>query len=89
MDDFVTAWDELPLGSFDGLFQGRRYSVTRTERDGGRQGWLWAEELGGSDRISANFYRLKSGLLLKPCEMAAAKVIAFVLNIEPILPREP
>ncbi|GLQ23541.1 hypothetical protein GCM10007853_14150 [Algimonas ampicilliniresistens] len=89
MDDFVTAWDELPLGSFDGLFQGRRYGVTRTERDGGRQSWLWAEELGGSDHISANFYRLKSGPLLKPCEMPAAKVIAFVLNIEPILLREP
>ena len=81
--EVLAAWDALPLGSFDASFQGRRYGVTRTERAGGRQAWLWAEELGGTDRISANLYRLRSGARLKPCEMPAEKVMAFVLGAQP------
>lgn len=84
MKELLAAWDALPLGTFDGLFNGRRYSVTRTERAGGRQAWLWAEELGGRDFISANLYRLKSGARLKPCEMPSEKVEKFVLTVEPI-----
>jgi len=84
VEAFLSAWDALPLGNFDGIFEGRRYGVTRTEREGGRQAWLWAEDLGGTDRISGNLYRLKSGTQLKPCEMPEEKVITFVLGIEPI-----
>jgi hypothetical protein len=43
-----------------------------------------AEALDGSDYISLNLYRLKSGPLLKPCEMPDAKVIAFVLDLVPL-----
>jgi hypothetical protein len=39
---------------------------------------LVAEELGGSDYISLNWYDLASGARLKPCEMPEAKVRAFV-----------
>lgn len=81
---FLKAWDALPSGSFEGLFQSRRYGVTKTERSGGRQAWLWAEERGGPDRVSANLYRLNSGAQLKPCEMPADKVIDFVLRVEPL-----
>lgn len=84
MDAFLAAWDALPLGSFDGVYEAQRYGVTRTERAGGRQAWLWAEALGGSDRISANLYRLKSGAQLKPCEMPEEKVITFVMGVKPI-----
>jgi hypothetical protein len=84
MDAFLAAWDALPLGNFDGVYDGQRYGVTRTERAGGRQGWLWAEALGGTDRISGNLYRLKSGAQLKPCEMSDEKVMTFVLNVKPI-----
>lgn len=84
MDSFLTAWDGLPLGHFDGLYDGRRYGVIRTERAGGRQGWLWAEDFGGTDKISGNLYRLQSGTRLKPCEMTEEKVIAFVLGVQPI-----
>ena len=85
MDSFLKAWDALPSGSFDGLYQSRRYGVTKTERAGGRQGWIWAEERGGPDRISANLYRLQSGPRLKPCEMPEDKVIAFILGVKPLL----
>lgn len=89
MKAFLAAWDALPLGHFDGLYKGRRYGVTRTERAGGRQGWLWAEDLGGTDQISGNLYRLKSGTRLKPCEMAEEKVIAFVMEVQPIDTAQP
>jgi hypothetical protein len=84
VEQFLAAWDTLPIGHFNGVYDGRRYGVTRTVRANGRQGWLWAEELGGTDRISGNLYRLKSGARLKPCEMPPDKVIAFVLGVHPI-----
>ena len=86
MKSFLAAWGALPLGTFEGHYEGRRYSVTRTERQGGRQAWLWAEDLSGPDRISANLYRLASGALLKPCEMTEEKVINFVTQITLIKP---
>jgi hypothetical protein len=84
VEAFLTAWGALPVGHFNAVYKGRRYGVTRTARADGRQGWLWAEELGGADRISGNLYRLKSGARLKPCEMSADKVTAFVIGLEPI-----
>ena len=79
MDDAtLAAWDALPCGSFDAMYRGRRYGVTRTVRAGGRQGWIWAEERGGTDRISGNVYRLRAGARLKPCEMPEAKVAEFI-----------
>lgn len=83
-DDFLLAWDALPDGNFDGLYDGRRYGITKTVREGGRQGWIWAEKLGGTDRISGNLYRLKNGAQLKPCEMPEAKVVDFVTRVQPI-----
>lgn len=85
MEAFLAAWAALPLGDFDGIYDEKRYGITRTEREGGRQAWLWAQELGGTNQISANLYRLKSGPTLKPCEMPPEKVMDFVLNVEPIL----
>ncbi|WP_299850428.1 hypothetical protein [uncultured Roseovarius sp.] len=80
---FLTAFDALPLGSFTGEFNGRRYVVTRQDFSGGQSQKLVAEELGGNDYISLNLYRLASGARLKPCEMPARKVVDFVLNLRP------
>lgn len=81
-EDFLTAFDALPVGTFTGTAHGRRYVVTRQDfSDGGSQK-LVAEELGGSDYISLNLYRLASGARLKPCEMPKQKVVDFVLNLE-------
>lgn len=81
MDRFVAAFDALPVGTFTGRANGRRYVVVR-QVDGARQK-LIAEELGGKDYISLNLYRLSSGALLKPCEMSDAKVVEFVLGLKP------
>lgn len=57
--------------------------VTRQDFSDGNSQKLVAEELGGSDYISLNLYRLTSGTRLKPCEMPEAKVVDFVLNFRP------
>lgn len=81
ISDFLEAFDALPLGRFTGLSGGRRYVVTRTDFSGGASQKLVAEELGGTDYISLNLYRLASGARLKPCEMPEAKVVEFVLGL--------
>ncbi len=58
--------------------------VTRQDFSGGNSQKLVAEELGGTDYISLNLYRLTSGTRLKPCEMPEAKVIEFVLDLDPL-----
>ena len=83
MTAFLDAFDALPQGTFTGMSGGRRYIVNRSDFAGGAAQKLVAEELGGSDYISLNLYRLASGTLLKPCEMPEAKVVAFVLGFIP------
>lgn len=69
----------LPEGWSEGEYDGRRYGVTRTVRLGGRQQSVYAEELGGTDVISANLYLPREGEeAFRPCEMPAAKVRAFL-----------
>ena len=88
MDTSATAvWstlDRWPLGYFIATYDGRRYGVTRSVLTGGRSMKLWAEELGGADRVSLNIYAPSSGdPALKPCEMPVDKVTAFVLGARP------
>lgn len=81
---FVTRFDSLPLGAYGGTFEGRRYRVVKSQMVTGRSQKLEAEELGGADYISFNLYRLAGGeAILKPCEMPEAKVIDFVLGLQP------
>lgn len=83
-DAFVSAFDRLPIGAYGGTYSGRRYRLTKTLLVTGRSQKLEAEELGGTDYISFNLYRLANGeSLLKPCEMPAEKVIDFVINVVP------
>lgn len=80
--DFLTAFDALPLGGYGGTYEGRRYRIVKTQFAAARSQKLEAEELGGPDYISMNLYRLATGeALLKPCEMPAEKVRAFVLGV--------
>lgn len=80
---FLLAFDALPLGSFVGKVQGRKYAVSRTDHASGKSRKLVAHELGGTDFISFNLYTLKSGdVLLRPCEMPAVKVIDFTNSLQ-------
>lgn len=74
---------EWPRGWFVARYGGRRYGVSNLAHAGGRSFKLFAEELGGPDRISLNIYAPPSGeLALRPCEMPIDKVTAFVLEAE-------
>ena len=82
MQDFLSAFDALPFGTFTGITEGgRRYVCVKSGFAGGASQKLVAEELGGTDYISLNLYRTKAGALLRPCEMPEAKVIAFVRHL--------
>ncbi|HWV01137.1 MAG TPA: hypothetical protein VN109_08225 [Devosia sp.] len=77
----LSAW---PQGYFTARYNGRRYGVSNALHAGGRSMKLYAEELGGPDRISLNIYAPASGEpALRPCEMPVDKVTAFVLGAEP------
>ena len=82
--DFERALARIPGGYCEGTFRGGRWGVSVKRSPDARRIWLFAEELGGTESISFNLYRLpSSGALLKPCEMSADTVIAFVLAFEP------
>ncbi|RVP95287.1 hypothetical protein [Sinorhizobium meliloti] len=81
---FEEALARLPGRYMDGSFCGRPWGVTVKRSEDGKRIWLYGEELGGTDIVSFNLYRLAgSGSLLKPCEMSSDKVIEFVLGFEP------
>ena len=73
----------LPLGTFRGQALGKTWLVTRSLFVGGASEKLVAHALDGTDYISMNLYRLESGSRLKPCEMPAARVVRFVLDLVP------
>ena len=56
--------------------------MEKTTYTGGRIVKLYAHDLAGPDFVSLNLYQLASGDVLKPCEMAEAKVRAFVVGFE-------
>ena len=65
-------------------YRGRRYGLTRRTHGDGRIVTIYAEELGGTDVVSANIYRVSSGDMLRACEMPDAKVLDSSAPGEPI-----
>lgn len=81
---FLARLEVWPPGYAEGVYAGRRWGVTLTESADRRRVWLYGEELGGTARVSFNLYRLAGGrVALRPCEMPAEAVIAFVLGYHP------
>ena len=83
MTDLAALLDRLPDGWSRVTFDGRAYGVTTTRAVDGHAISVYAEELGGTDVVSANVYRTAEEDLLKPCEMPVARVIAFLRGLEP------
>lgn len=81
--DVAALLSAVPQGTSTGWAQGKRYVTTRSLFNGGKSSKLVAEELGGADYISLNFYDLSAGARLYPCEMPAQKVIAFLRSYQP------
>lgn len=63
-------------GAYDVSYKEKRYLLRKETHLNAQLIKLYAEELGGNNFISLNYYPKKS--LLKPCEMPVAKVMAFI-----------
>ena len=82
--DLQRLFERVPEGWSVVRFDGRRYGVTRTVHGDGRSMSVYAEEFGGTDVVSANLYCTASGERHRPCEVPAAKVVAFLEGLEPV-----
>lgn len=73
---------KLPEGYSEGIYKGTKYGITKTTFTQGHSFKIYAEELGGNDFISLNYYITRQKELLKPCEMPEEKIIDFLKNVE-------
>ncbi len=69
---------KIPLGYSEGRYQKQKYGISKQVFNEGKSFKIYAEALGAKDFISLNFYLTEDKELLKPCEMPAEKVIAFL-----------
>ncbi|PIB23003.1 peptide methionine sulfoxide reductase [Maribacter sp. 4G9] len=80
-------FQKFPEGYSEGMYKGKKYGISKSTFNQGKSFKLFAEELGGSDYISLNYYMTKEKELLKPCEMSAAKVVDFINMVKPMDPK--
>lgn len=73
--------DQIPEGYSEGMYQDRKYGISKKLFNSGKSQKIFAEELGGNDFISLNYYQTSERELLKPCEMPESKVIAFLSGL--------
>jgi len=79
--EFYKKLQKLPNGANDVFYNEKRYLLRKETLLDGKLLKVYAEELGGNDIVSGNYYpTIKKGTL-KPCEMSDAKVIDFVLSV--------
>jgi len=75
---------QIQPGYSEVQYQGRTYGLTRTDFNQGKSIKVFAEELGGKDFISFNFYQTTAADHLKPCEMPERKVLDFLWGYEQV-----
>ncbi len=73
---------KIPFGYSEVRYRGRTYGLRRTDFNGGKSTKFFAEELGGQDFISFNYYRTSTTNYLKPCEMPEPKVLDFLWSFK-------
>ncbi len=82
--EFYTNLLALPNGANDVRYLGKRYLLRKETLLDGKLLKIYAEELGGNNIISGNYYPTMKGGMLKPCEMSDQKVIDFILHASAI-----
>lgn len=75
----------IPIGYSEVTFKNRKYGVIRSDFNNRKSFKIYAEELGGTDVISLNYYITSNKEILKPCEMPIEKVLDFLNNYKSIL----
>ncbi len=69
---------QLPEGYSEVMYEGKKYGLSRTTFNAGKSIKVFADQLGGKDFISFNYYITKGNHHMKPCEMPQKKVIDFL-----------
>lgn len=82
--EFYTKLLALPNGANNVIYLGKRYLLRKDTLLEGKLLKVYAEELGGNDIVSGNYYPTMKGGMLNPCEMSDKKVIDFVLYAKTI-----
>ena len=72
----------LPNGANDVYYQHKRYLLRKETLLDGKLIKIYAEELGGNNVVSGNYYPSMKDGMLKPCEMSDEKVMEFVLHAD-------
>lgn len=78
MIELLEQIQRFPMGYSMVHYDNKKYGVTRTDFNRGKSIKLYAEELGGTDFISLNYYITAKTERLIPCEMPTQKVIDFI-----------
>ncbi|MGH1387567.1 peptide methionine sulfoxide reductase [Kordia sp.] len=76
--------EAIALGYSEVMYNNKKYGLTKSEFNNGNSYKIYAEELGGNDFISLNYYITTKDELLKPCEMPQQKVIHFLTNYKKV-----
>ena len=71
----------IPPGYSEVIYRDRKYGISRTDHNKGKVIKIYAEELGGTDFISFNYYITTNTEYIKPCEMPQEKVIDFLNTV--------
>jgi hypothetical protein len=80
--EFHTRLQTLPNGASYVKYHDKKYLLRKETLLDGKLIKIYAEELGGNDIVSGNYYTTIKEGTLKPCEMSDTKVIDFVLRVE-------
>ena len=75
---------KIPKGYSEVEYQDKKYGLSRTYFNNGKSTKVYAEELGGNNYISFNYYHTQKGGLLKTCEMPEEKVQMFLAEMIPV-----
>ncbi len=82
MIELLEQIQRFPMGYSMVHYDNKKYGVTRTDFNRGKSIKLYAEELGGTDFISLNYYITAKAESLIPCEMPTQKVIDFITYVK-------
>ena len=73
--------NSIPLGYSEGVYEAKKYGITKSIFNNGKSIKIYAEELGGTNFISLNYYITSTKKLIKPCEMPEQKVVHFLKHV--------
>ncbi len=88
MSELLNKIQSFPSGYSVVWYHDKKYGLTRTDFNNGKSIKLFAEELGGNDFISLNYYIMSHSERLKPCEMPQQRVIDFITEAVLFLPEK-